>query len=86
MLAHSDVIAGRPREAQPEELCSIMAHYREEQECVCEMVCYLHCEEKICSHCSYFMGNQLPFGSWSPHDEQISFRVKTWVLVMVRLR
>lgn len=32
MLAHSDVIAGRPREAQPEELCSIMAHYREEKE------------------------------------------------------
>lgn len=38
MLAHSDVIAGRPREAQPEELCSIMAHYREEKErsSVCE--------------------------------------------------
>lgn len=32
MLAHSHVIAGRPREAQPEKLRSIMAHYRQEQE------------------------------------------------------
>ncbi len=41
MLAHSDVIAGRPREAQPEELCSIMAHYRDEQvrSSVCVRMC-----------------------------------------------
>lgn len=42
MLAHSNVIAGRPGEAKPKELRSIMAHYRKEHErgavhiCVCE--------------------------------------------------
>lgn len=43
MLAHSDVIAGRPGEAQSKELRSIMVHYREEQErstvSVSEQVC-----------------------------------------------
>lgn len=47
MLAHSDVIAGRPVEAQPNKLCSITAHYGKEQEssslcvrvCVCACVC-----------------------------------------------
>lgn len=41
-MAHSHVIAGRPSEAQPEELCSITAHYEEEpkkRSIVCVCVC-----------------------------------------------
>ena len=73
MLAHSDVIAGRPGEAQPKELCSITAHYREERSTVCVCVCMcvsermricITCDagekKKKCSH-SYLIESQLQF-------------------------